>query len=300
MQSFLERLSQAQPLLLDGATGTELQRRGVDTSLPLWSAAALLRAPEVVRGIHADYVAAGAELITANTFRTHERNLRASGLFPDPRRAAADLTRQAVELAREAADGKAWVAGSLAPLQDCYSPQLVPDDAALAREHVQMAENLVSAGVDVILAETHNTIREAVAAVRAAAATGLPVLVSFVCRADGRLLSGESLEDAARAVLEFEPAAVLVNCAPAAAMQQMLHALMRTCGDTPVGCYANIGEPDAMQGWLVTSAQDPAVYAQFVRDWLSAGARIVGGCCGTTPEHIRQVRDLLAGPAPPR
>src|SRR5262245_41106780 len=116
MRPFRDRLAGTQPILLDGATGTELNRRGVDTSLPLWSAAALLRAPEVVRQIHADYVASGAQAITANTFRTHERNLRASGLA-DARRLASELTAQAVALARSAAGALAWVAGSQAPLE---------------------------------------------------------------------------------------------------------------------------------------------------------------------------------------
>jgi S-methylmethionine-dependent homocysteine/selenocysteine methylase len=291
MRPFRERLAEQRPMLLDGATGTELNRRGVDTAVPLWSAAALLRSPEVVRQIHADYVAAGAEVITANTFRTHERNLRAGGL-PEPRKAAAELTAQAVALARSAVGGSVWIAGSQAPLEDCYSPHLVPDDATLPREHRQMAEDLAAAGVDLILAETHNTIREAVAATRAATATGLPVLVSFVCGTDGKLLSREPLADAARAVLSLRPDAVLVNCAPPRVMEALLHELRRQCGDTPVGCYANIGEADEVQGWR-NAAEDPALYAGFARAWLAAGARVIGGCCGTTPAHVAQLRQLI-------
>jgi homocysteine S-methyltransferase len=291
MRPFRDRLADPSPVLLDGATGTELNRRGVDTSLPLWSAAALLRAPEVVRQIHADYVAAGAEVITANTFRTHERSLRAGGMA-DARRAAAELTAQAVALARSAAGGSAWVAGSQAPLEDCYSPHLTPDDAALEREHRHMAENLAAAGVDLILVETQNTIREAVAATRGASATKLPVLVSFACGVDGRLLSGEPLRDAARAVLPLRPDAVLVNCGPARLMEGLLRELRRECGDTPIGCYANIGEVDAVQGWRNT-AEAPAVYTDFARTWLAAGARLIGGCCGTTPAHIANVANSL-------
>jgi homocysteine S-methyltransferase len=251
----------------------------------------LLRAPEVVRQIHADYVAAGAEVITANTFRTHERNLRAGGIA-DARRAAAELAAQAVALARSAAGERAWVAGSHAPLEDCYSPHLTPDDAKLEREHATMADNLAAAGVDLILVETQNTLREAVAATRAAAATGLPVLVSFVCGAGGRLLSGEKLADAARALLPLRPDAVLVNCAPARMMEDLLRELNTACGGIPIGCYANIGEMDAQQGWRNT-AEDPTVYARFAQRWLAAGARLVGGCCGTRPAHIAHLASLL-------
>jgi S-methylmethionine-dependent homocysteine/selenocysteine methylase len=251
-----------------------------------------MNATDIVRQIHADYVAAGAELITANTFRTHERNLRAGGT-KSPREEAARLTRLAVDLAREASGDAAWVAGSQAPLEDCYSPWVVPADDALKREHGQMADNLAAAGVDAILVETHNTLREAAAATRAAVATGLPVLTSFVCGADGRLLSGEPLSDAAAAILPLGPDAVLVNCAPAAAMEGMLLQLLVVCGDTTIGCYANIGEPDPVHGWKNTAAQAPESYAACARSWLEAGARLIGGCCGTTPEHTRWLRQMM-------
>jgi len=192
--TFLKRLTNRRPILLDGATGTELNRRGVNTDLPLWSAQALVTAPAVLHQVHADYVRAGAEVITANTFRTHRRSLARGGLGER----AAELTRQAVDVARQAIHqagyGRpSYVAGSLAPLEDCYSPELVPPQAECEQEHAEMARNLAAAGVDLILVETMNTIREARAAVRAARATGLPVLASFVCHGDGNLFSGESI-----------------------------------------------------------------------------------------------------------
>lgn len=292
-RSILDRLADPAPLLLDGATGTELNRRGVDTSLPLWSAAAIESSPGVLARIHADYAAAGAEVVTANTFRTHERNLRAGGIHGR----AADWTARAVEIAREAAP-QAWIAGSQAPLEDCYSPQLTPDDDALRAEHVQMAANLAAAGVDLILIETQPTIREAMAAARAAASTGLPFMVSFVCGnfvcgGDGRLLSSESLAAAAEAVLAFHPCALLVNCAPARIIEPLLCELRSACGELPIGGYANVGEADPIQGWRNTDADDPVRYAAYASTWLAAGARLIGGCCGTTPEHVRMLRQSL-------
>lgn len=274
--------------MLDGPTGTELSRRGVSTDLPLWSAGALLSAPEVVREIHEDYVAAGAEIVTANTFRTHARTLRAAGLEDH----AADLTRSAVELAR-AAGPHGWVVGSQAPLEDCYRPDLVPSDSELEREHAEMAANLAAAGVDGILVETHNTICEAAWAVRAAAATGLPTLVSFVCGRDARLLSGESLHAAVQAVLPHKPVAVLVNCLPSEAVTAALSLLRRAAGEVPIGAYANVGYADEKQGWVNTDSVNPAGYAEQGALWLKRGARLMGGCCGTTPAHIRKLRLLI-------
>src|SRR6266851_4146244 len=196
--AFRERLRSGRPVLLDSAMGTELERRGMRSDLPLWSARALLEAPELVLTIHRENVAAGAELLTANTFRTHRRTLEREGRGDR----AAELTWSAVALARRAAGegGRpVFVAGSLSPLEDCYRPDLVPDPGALEREHGEQARSLASAGVDAILVETQNNVAELAAAVRAAKATGLPVVASMITDGDGRLLSRESIGAAAAA-----------------------------------------------------------------------------------------------------
>lgn len=289
--SFVERLRSAATLLLDGATGTELERRGVGTALPLWSARALLEAPGVVEEIHRDYVAAGAEALTANTFRTHRRSLARGGLGAR----SAELTRIAVELARRAAIGaggrRVWVLGSTAPLEDCYRPDLVPGDASLASEHGEHARALAAAGVDAILVETMNTVREAAAATRAALATGLPVLVSFACDGEARLLSGEPLAAALDAVLPLEPRALLVNCLPPRAVPPCLPVLAGR--GLPCGAYANLGAPDSSSGFKRSDDCTPEELAAHAARWLAAGARIVGGCCGTGPEHVRALARAL-------
>jgi Homocysteine/selenocysteine methylase (S-methylmethionine-dependent) len=286
--TFLARLRDPRPILLDGATGSELDRRGADTSLPLWSARALLESQDILAAIHADYARVGAEVITANTFRTHQRSLAKGGLGER----AAELTRTAVAIARRAAPS-AFVAGSLAPLEDCYSPELVPPPAECEREHTAMAGHLAEAGADLILIETMNTIREAEAAARAALATGLPTLVSFVCRSDGRLFSGERVTDAARALAALGVHGLLINCTPAPTIQQPFAELRAAVGALPSGLYANIGHTDEIKGWTNTLDVTPAEYARLAAAWLAAGARLVGGCCGTTPEHIAAIKTIL-------
>jgi S-methylmethionine-dependent homocysteine/selenocysteine methylase len=286
------RLAGGPPLLLDGATGTELERRGVRSALPLWSALGLLEAPEVVLAIHRDYVAAGAEALTANTFRTQRRALARGGHGAR----AAELTRLAVGLARRAADEagagrRVFVLGSAPTLEDCYRPDLVPDAAALAREHEEHARNLVAAGADAILVETQNTVREAVAAVRAAREAGAAAWASFVCGEGARLLSGEPLAAALEAVAPLGPLAVGVNCLPPSAVPACLPAL-RAAGP-PFSVYANLGEPDDATGFRRREDCSPAEFAGFARAWVAAGAAAVGGCCGTTPAHLRAVRGVL-------
>jgi len=294
-----QRLDDPRPLLLDGATGTELNRRGVNTDLPLWSARALVEAPEVLRAIHADYARAGAEILTANTFRTHRRSLAEGGLG----HRAAELTRLAVETARAGAEDAGgllrFVAGSLAPLEDCYSPELVPPQPEVEAEHAEMAAHLAAAGADLILVETMNTIREAEAATRAALTTGLPVLTSFVCRTDHKLFSGESVTEAVAAIAPLGVAGLLVNCTPSTTIRMPfaeLRAAVQSQARPPAitGLYANIGHTDDITGWTNTADVSPLAYAQLAAGWLAQGARLIGGCCGTTPAHIAALRGILS------
>ena len=278
-------------VLLDGATGTELDRRGVNVSMPIWSATAIIEAPEVLREIHRDYLIAGAHVITANTFRTHKRSLSRVGLGER----ASELTSLAVAIAREACAGvndRALVAGSIAPLEDCYSPELVPPEECLQIEHTEMAYNLLEAGVDLLLVETMNTVREAVAAARAAVATGLPSLVSVVCGSDARLLSGETLASAAKALTAIRPDAILVNCTPAPQLGRALSEL-RARTSLPIGAYGNVGDTDDGQNWVESDASDPELYSEYASHWKAVGATLIGGCCGTTPSHIASLRARL-------
>lgn len=294
---FTQRLVRGEIVLLDGALGTELERRGVATPLPLWSAQALLDDAPAVRRLHAAYARAGADVLTAATFRTTPRTLAKTGRTAED---AARLTRDAVALARagrdDAATGRAvWVAGALAPLEDCYRPEEAPPPGEAEREHAAQAALLREAGADLLLVETMNTIAEARAAVRGAVATGLPVAVSFICRSEREILSGEPLADAARAVAAERPApaAVLVNCTPADRAAGCLETLSRAIR-LPIGCYPNAGAPDLAEGsWRFDAALTPERFAALAGTWIRAGAQIVGGCCGTGPDHIRALREAL-------
>jgi S-methylmethionine-dependent homocysteine/selenocysteine methylase len=274
--------------VLDGALGTELERRGVPTGLPLWSARALWEAPGAVREIHREAVRAGAEALTANTFRTQRRTLERGGRGAE----AAALCALAIQLAREAAAGAspaAFVLGSIAPLEDCYRPDLVPEDDVLAREHAEHAAHLAAAGADALWIETMNTVREAAAAARAAGATGLPFVASFVCDGGARLLSGEPLAAALDAVAPAGPLAVAVNCVAPEALEPCLPVL--AASGLPFGLYPNLGAPDPVRGFAPSDAVAPAAFGAAARRWIAAGAAFVGGCCGTRPDHVHALAE---------
>jgi len=285
------RLNRGELIVMDGALGTELERRGVKTPLPLWSAQALLDAPDTVRAIHEDYVRAGADILTVNTFRTTARTLGKAGRAGD----AESLTERAVKLAREAAENARGardilLAGAIAPLEDCYEPNLAPDAAVAEKEHAEQAVRLARRGVDLILIETMNSLTEAKAALRGAKPTGLPVLVSFLCRNARELWNGEGLADAVQAVEPLNPDAILVNCVSPNVVGDCVAEMARVTR-IPLGCYPNAGEPDMKAGtWRFDPAWTPERFAEAAGGWVVRGAQIVGGCCGTGPEHIRALR----------
>jgi len=279
------RLEEGALLRLDGATGTELERRGIASELPLWSTIALLEAPEALVEIHAAYAGAGAEVITANTFRTQSRVLsrdaRTRGLARELSRLAVDCARRGIEKA----GARCWVAGSAPPLEDCYRPDWAPEREALEREHAEHAEHLAESGVDLLLVETMNNAEEARAAAHAAKRTGLPFWVSFICDARGELLSGEALAHAIERVVECEPELVAINCLPPSAVEPAL-AVLSDCG-LPFGVYANLGAPYPNSPDQRVEDHDPASFRGCAQHWVDAGAHMIGGCCGTTPDHIR-------------
>jgi homocysteine S-methyltransferase len=283
-------------ILLDGATGTELERRGARMDAPLWSAHALLERPALVREVHRDYLRAGAQVLTTDTFRTHARNLAAAGL----QGRAAELTARAVGLARAAVDEHlaehpgdvVRVAGSISPLEDCFRPADSPGGRA-GPEHRAIAAQLAEAGADLLLVETMGRVDEAAAAVAAAQGLGRPVWLAVVARADGRLLAGESFAELLAALAGLELAALLVNCTDLAHLGAALPAL-RAAADAArpglaLGAYPHTGHHDPARGW-VTHATDAAAFADaLTRLAASFDLRIVGGCCGSTPAWIAEL-----------
>lgn len=281
-------------IFLDGAMGTELQRRGVRTDLPLWSAIALIEAPRVVSAIHTDYVQAGADVITTNTFRTHRRTLTKAGIDD-----AIGLTTLAVRLAREAADSadrRILVAGSIAPLEDCFRPDLSPGRAD--QEFIEIVSVLAGEGCDLLLIETMNNIEELKSAIRGAAKQRIEYWVSVnpSNRDPSRLLSGETLLEALR-VAEGEGASrFLVNCAGMSVIEAAVKQIA-DAASVPFGGYANNGVPDDISGWRFEAYVSPSDFAAHCERMVALGATIIGGCCGTSPEHIAAAAVRIGKPS---
>jgi homocysteine S-methyltransferase len=256
-------------------------------SLPLWSASAIWEHPEIIREIHEDYIDAGADIITTNTFRTDARTFRKAGLSEEDARNA---TFKAVELAREAIsrtspDRKIWIAGSLSPLEDCYHPELAPGFKTAYCEHKIKTSWLLQAGVDFILIETMNTFDEALAATRAALETSLPTAASFILKDKSHILNGDKIITAYEQLKPEGIEIFSINCTHHSIVTEFLNTYADKI-DLPIMVYVNAGFFDFHKGWQGDSAFTPEQYASIAQTWIARGVRIIGGCCGTGPEFI--------------
>ena len=270
--------------LLDGPLGTELNRRGVVTQLPSWSATSIESAPEVIEAIHADYADAGATVHTANTFRTKQRTVGNRWQI---------MTQRAIELTRRSVPANHQVAGSIAPLEDCYRPDQSPGIEALP-EHLAFAEQLAEAGVDLLLCETFPNPDEALAAVTAARLTKLETWLALTAGPDATLMSPEQMAITAKQAVDLGAAAILVNCTPAIDTLRFIVALSNAALGVPIGAYANAGSADDQIGWTASPEPGAKTYAKLASRWIEAGATIVGSCCGTTPEHTKALRNTIS------
>lgn len=278
--------------ILDGPMGTELDRRGLDTTLPLWSARTLIEDPEQVKKVHIEYINAGADIITTNTFRTQDRtitnaNLKLKGIT------GKKLTKVAIDMAQEARNltRNCLIAGSIAPIEDCYSPELVPTNRILIKEHTNMVSYLAE-GVDLFLIETMNSFREAKVALQA---TGeypdIPTFISFTCDTNGNILDGTSWKTVVPYIKEQNHVDVLlVNCSSLKATLKAVEAL-HSLRVEKFGAYPNFGEVDKKNGW--SSGIIDEKFDNFLAEIVKYDPVIIGTCCGATPKETHRLVELL-------
>lgn len=287
-------------VLLDGGMGRELWYRGVEIPASIWSANGLIVAPEVVRQIHEDSIDAGARVITTNTYAIVRKPFASIGI-EDRYEELMVLACELAVAAREAKDPSVRIAGSLPPLEESYRPDLVGSVEELVPRYREMV-TLMSPYVDFFICETMSASAEAVAAATAAAESGKPVWVGWTLddyRPD-RLKSGETIEEAVAALDAIPVEGVLANCCMPETIAAAMPILQAT-GKPYFGGYANTfftPPPDwtlEQEGPMgLRDDLEPAPYAGFVSLWLDAGANVVGGCCGTRPAHIAELRKLLS------
>lgn len=303
-------------MILDGGFGQQVTEKGGKTTMPLWATHELLTPDghRLIRAVHDEYLAVpGIDGIGTSGFRAQaetfeEHQARAArgdgGLVPveawgtrDPAKLSYLSVQTAGQLAIAARDasGKSdiVVAASAGPIKDCYDPLATPSDRELAAAHERYVEAMKDSGVDAVFFETIPTVREAVAAARAAEKARIPYGVSF-WGANGGIGFNETLGDGVRALERagVSPLFVGTNCIPLYNAGLAVKEL-RNNTDLPIAVSANgKGDPTQQNTWEYTHDHN-RLYTEAAQRWVDAGAMLVGGCCGTTPTTITGVAEAL-------
>jgi methionine synthase / methylenetetrahydrofolate reductase(NADPH) len=283
VKSFADRLAEG-VVVCDGAMGTMLYARGVFVNRCFDELN--LSNPDLVRSVHQEYVEAGADVVETNTFGAHRMKLGPHGFEAQ----VAKINREGARVAREAAQGRALVAGSMGPLGKPLEPfgnVTFRDALDVYREQ---AEGLLEGGVDLFLVETMPSLEQARAAFEAVRALGdKPIVVSLTFTEEGTTFYGDKPEDVVRAAEEWGAAAVGANCSQGP--QPMLETVQRMAAAATrikVSAQPNAGAPAMVEGRYVYLCT-PEYMASYARRFIEAGVSVVGGCCGTTPAHIRNL-----------
>lgn len=318
-KNIVDRLKDGDVLLLDGGTGSEIQRRGVDVlrgattdKLMAWSATANVTDADVVQQVHQDYLRVGADIIISNNFWTIPSAMDLIGLRDKWREYASAAADNAIQ-ARAKGNPDAYVAGGIAaPTLDARTDVQGSDfeqmgAEALHEEFAAPAKLVAEAGVDVVLPEYVGYIDDCVAAVDACAEAGKPVFLGVRhIQPDGRMQYDESLEDLAAALRGHPVDAVLIMCTDPEPASVGLP-ILRDAHDGPIGVYPGIGynptgpiatepQPDREgPDFLLNTTYPPSRMAEFAGTWKEMGAQIIGACCASGPEHIMAMRSVVKG-----
>jgi methionine synthase I (cobalamin-dependent) len=276
-------------LLLDGGMGSLLIAAGLQqgTAPEAW----LFERPEAVLDAHRAYAEAGSDVLHTNTFGGTPPKLKASGLEGR----CAVVSRRAVELARQAASGRALVAGDMGPTGLMRPPVGQASEEDYFAAYAEQAAALTDAGADLLSIETQYDLTEALAAVRAAVATGLPVLASMTFEKKKRgffTIMGDPLSPSLRRLAEAGAHAVGLNCSVTSSVMLEMVLEVLPALTMPLAAQPNAGQPRVTPDGVTYDA-DPEAFARDLLAMARAGARLLGGCCGTGPAFVREARRLL-------
>ncbi len=295
---FQTLLNEHETVMLDGGLATELERSGHDLHDPLWSARVLVEDPDAIRAVHAAYFAAGADVAISASYQATFEGFAGRGI--DVPKATA-LMRKSVELAREAADGGRLVAASVGPYGAMlgngaeYTGDYDRDEDELVAFHVPRMEVLAEAEPDLFAVETIPSIVEAAALIRALEKVPeVPAWVSFSCRDGTHICDGTKIDEAVLTVANAPTVvAVGINCTPPLHAESLVETVSATT-EKSVVCYPNRGSfwDPMRKAWTDPPRQDARPPLRPL-DWKRAGASLIGGCCGTTPEDIAAAAGAL-------
>ncbi len=278
-------------LLFDGAMGSTLNaNEDLDWEAP---EEATLRHPHLLERVYAAYVAAGADVISTNTFGGNLVRLKRAGLLEQ----AGEFNRRAAEMAREAAGDKAWVAGDIGQSGDFLDPlgEITPDE--MYEAFAVQAEHLKAGGADLLLCETFSDIQEVQIAIKAAKETGLPVFATMTYDINLHTMMGVAPADGLRACEEAGADVVGCNCGNGPEeMTQVLQQMVDAGPTRPLMAQSNAGVPELIGG-KVCYTYPPERMVEFAEQWIELGVSVIGSCCGSTDHTTTLLREMIEGRA---
>jgi len=279
------------PLILDGAMGTELIRRGLDLPLPLWSADINLTHPESVQQVHDAYITAGSDVITTNTFRTTPWTYRKAGYTPlRALERARDSLLKAVELANKAAMDTVRVAGSITAVEDCYTPELYPGKTAVEDTYGTALEWFLESDIDLVLFETMGNMEEIKIAMELSSNLMRERWLSLILRDKSHLLDGTRLEFVLDTLREQNISVLLFNCNKIETTLDALHNFDEKWSGT-WGAYPNLGITDFENHYF--KILDNSKFEASIKEILHQNPDVIGVCCGSIPRHIELIKSYI-------
>jgi S-methylmethionine-dependent homocysteine/selenocysteine methylase len=291
-QFLMQRLLYGDRILIDGATGTEIERRGVPMIDNAWNGAGALTHPDIVRQVHEDYIRCGAQIVITNTFSTSRHVLQDADLEEH----FVYLNRRGVELAQEARTNmhtpNVLVAGGITHWSHTGPP---PPPQVLRANIEEQAAIMAEAGADLIMLEMMVDIERMLILLAAAKKSGLPVWVGFSCKLDeqgiARLLDGKTLVEGIMAIKDKDVSLVSIMHTEVQDVDPCLDVLEANWLG-PVGVYAHSGKWVA-PNWIFEDTISPEEYASAAASWMQRGVQVIGGCCGIGFEHIQLLADII-------
>lgn len=274
--------------VLDGAIGSELILNGEILPPHIWSAKINLSNPSLLYDIHKKYIEAGSDYITTNTFRTTTRAYKKTGLSNlEAEKKAKQSMDSAIKIAKKAAGDSIKVLGSIAPLEDCYSPDIFPGEKVAKNEYSTIATWLKSGGIDGFILETMNNITETLSCLEVIKNYNLPTWVSFNLSDPFHITSGESLLIAIKRIYQYDVDCILLNCNPVERTRDSLEIISENCSTW--GIYPNLGIGEPSPDGIINNYYSDEDFLNLCKNAIDLGASIIGGCCGSSPHHIELI-----------
>lgn len=274
------------PLILDGAMGSLLQENNVPVDDNLWMSKAILDQPEVIKNIYCEYIEAGADIITTNTFRTNPSSVNTSDYTSEL------LVKEAVKIAKESIENKnVLIAGSNPPAEDCYQVERTLSKSEIESNHKQHIDLLIQNGCDFILNETQSHLDEIKFICNYCNERNIPYVMSLFVDDDLKILSGEYITEVLEFIIRSNPLAIGFNCIKISTFDNIYNSMNLNFN---WGLYLNCGD-GTFKNEDIKCGVLPDEYTNSIKNYMDKSPLFIGACCGSSPKHIKEIKKLLDG-----